>query len=495
MSARRLAEQIAGASPSSTPAPSSATAPGSPRELEGGAELCAVVKADGYGHGAAECAAAALAGGASRLAVATAAEAAALRADPARRPAADHGRAQRGRARPGARRRLRRRRLGRRASSTPSAARGEALGLRPGVHVKYDTGMGRLGERDPRVVAELLAAAAADARVELAGLWTHFATADEPGSAFFDEQLRRFTELAEAARGRPPRMLVHAANSAATLRDPAAHFDMVRCGIAIYGLDPFQERPVRARPRAGARAALLRRRREALRARRQRRLRPDLAGAAARAGSGRCRSATATASGGRSPTTARSLVGGRRYPIVGTVSMDNITIDLGRADRRRARRRRRPDRGPGRRADPLRGGGAAPRDDQLRGHRPASRRGCRGSTSARERRDRRSPRRVARRGRGGRGARRRATASGSSAARCATPLLGREVVDVDLAVADGEGDVARAVAREAGGHAFELSAEFGTWRAVAPGRGLARRRQPPPRRDDRGRTSRGATSP
>src|SRR5439155_9622308 len=103
--------------------------------------------------------------------------------------------------------------------------------------------MGRLGERDPDAVLALLDEVAGDDRIELAGLWTHFATADEPDSAFFHQQLERFGAIVERARADHPGLLVHAANSAATLRAPASHFDMVRCGIAIYGLDPFGADP------------------------------------------------------------------------------------------------------------------------------------------------------------------------------------------------------------------------------------------------------------
>ena len=209
-------------------------------KLNDGTELCAVVKADAYGHGAVPCARAALAGGASTLAVAAGAEAAELRAGGVEAPILTMG-ALSGRELD----------LALEAGSeigvwdmgflAAVAARAEALGVRPRVHVKYDTGMGRLGERDPGVVTELLAAAAASDTVELAALWTHFATADEPGSRFFDDQLERFGDLAAAAREEHPGLRLHAANSAATLREPASHFDMVRCGVAVYGLDPFQE--------------------------------------------------------------------------------------------------------------------------------------------------------------------------------------------------------------------------------------------------------------
>ena len=197
------------------------------------------------------------------------------------------------------------------------------------MHVKYDTGMGRLGERDSRAVSELLRLAAAEPRVELAGLWTHFATADEPGSEFFGEQLVRFAEVAEAARLEHPNLVVHAANSAATLRDPASHFDMVRCGVAIYGLDPFQESPF-ARDLEPA----LELRSYVADVKRFER--------GASAGYGQVWRASSETRVGVLPigygdgvrramtNNGDVLVAGGRHPIVGTVSMDNLTIDLGR---------------------------------------------------------------------------------------------------------------------------------------------------------------------
>jgi alanine racemase len=174
----------------------------------------------------------------------------------------------------------------------------------------------------------LSSACAADPHLELAGLWTHFSTADEPGSDYFDEQLARFGPLAELVRAEHPGCVVHAANSAATFRDPGAHFDMARCGIAIYGLDPFHEDPA------------------------QRELEPALSlhsyvadvkrfAKGVSAGYGRRWRAPRDTwvgvlpigygDGVRRGLTNRGqvLVGGRRLPLVGTVSMDNITIDLG----------------------------------------------------------------------------------------------------------------------------------------------------------------------
>jgi len=297
-------------------------------ELTGGAALCAVVKADGYGHGAIEVARAALAGGASWLAVATAPEAAELRSelpearllvlgalseaelDVALDADADVT-------------------VWRPDFAELVRARGQALGRRPRVHVKYDSGMGRLGERDPGAVEALVRELADDDRAELVGLWTHFATADEPGSRFFDAQLARFLELAVPLREAHPGLRLHAANSAATLREPAAHLDMARCGIAVYGLDPFGEDP----GQHGLRPAL--------------ELWTYVADGklfepGASAGYGRKWHATEPTHVGVLPigygdgvrraltNNAEVLVGGRRYPVVGTISMDNLTIDLGR---------------------------------------------------------------------------------------------------------------------------------------------------------------------
>jgi alanine racemase len=208
------------------------------------------------------------------------------------------------------------------------AARAEALGLRPRVHVKYDTGMGRLGERDADAVLALCGAVASDSRLELAGAWTHFATADEDDDAFLCEQLARFDELARMARERWPQITLHAANSAATLRDPAAHYDMVRCGIAVYGLDPYGRDPAAQglEPAMALHSYVADVKRFA---------------AGDSAGYGRKWRAERDTWVGVLPigygdgvrrgltNNAEVLVGGGRRPLVGTVSMDNVTIDLG----------------------------------------------------------------------------------------------------------------------------------------------------------------------
>jgi alanine racemase len=296
------------------------------------AALCAVVKADGYGHGAAAVARAAQAGGATWLAVATALEARALREAGIAGPllvlgalcpdeleialAADADVV-----------------AWREAFVARLAARAEAY-ARPGgigVHAKLDSGMGRLGTRDPAEADRVADAVAATPGLRLAGATTHFATADEPDTRFFAEQLAAFDPWARGVAARHPGTLVHAANSAATLRAPAARFDLVRCGVAIYGLDPFQSDPADH----GLEPALELRSYVA----EVKRCAPGQS-----AGYGRTFVATEETWLGTLPigyadgvrrglgNNADVLVDGRRVPLVGTVSMDNITVDLGPSD-------------------------------------------------------------------------------------------------------------------------------------------------------------------
>src|SRR3954449_4887905 len=208
------------------------------------ARLCAVVKADGYGHGAVPAARAAQAGGAAWLAVATAGEAAALRAAGIDGPLLVMG-ALSDEELPVA--------IG---AGADVVAWREAfvakLGPEARVHVKLDTGMGRLGTRDPDEASRVAAAAgdrlprpmtrfapaAEGGRTVLGGApapMTPSATADEDDPTFLDAQLAAFA----AWIARHPGVPVHAANSAAALRRPDARFDLVRCGIPIYSLEPL----------------------------------------------------------------------------------------------------------------------------------------------------------------------------------------------------------------------------------------------------------------
>jgi alanine racemase len=289
----------------------------------GSAQVMAVVKADAYGHGAVACGTVALDAGASSLAVHTVAEAEQLRDSGVAAPILVMGP-------------LRGGEWSRAAAAsaevvtwTPEAVGAAAASGVPGVHLELDSGMGRLGAR-PEEIADL-AAAAATSGVVVAGIMTHFATADDldgDEAGFFREQLVRFRASASGLRDRFPAALIHAANSAATFRDPDAAFDLVRCGIAIYGCSPFHGdpgalglRPVMSVVSSLAMVKTIHSRDSVgygrtWRAQRGTRLGLVPLGYA---------DGYARALGNN----AEVLVDGRRVPVVGAVSMDQLTVDLG----------------------------------------------------------------------------------------------------------------------------------------------------------------------
>ena len=314
------------------------------------AALCVVVKADAYGHGALPVARAALEGGAGWLAVALVEEGMALRAGGIEAPVLV-------------------------LSEPPPEAMGEVVahrltptvysraGVRAlsdaadaarrvvGAHVKVDTGMHRVGA-DPADVAEVVGAVVAGSHLRFDGLWTHLAVADgdaaEDGT-FTALQLRRFAEVRAALAGAGLEApLVHAANSAGTIAYPEARLDMVRCGIAAYGIlpapamGPVLAAAARAAPGPGAAPA-------------------DAAGLLRPVLSLRARvSLVRTLDEGERPSYGRRyplpesstvatvpigyadgvprrffegggtvLVGGRHRPLAGTVTMDQIMLDCG----------------------------------------------------------------------------------------------------------------------------------------------------------------------
>jgi alanine racemase len=293
--------------------------------LTGGAELCAVVKADAYGHGAPYAARAALAGGATRVAVATADEALSLREAGIAEPILVMGAVSDQELPVAVQARAELAVWSERFVEQLIAAR---AGVPVRIHVKLDTGMGRLGTREHSealAVAERVANSAPE--LELAGAMTHFATSDDDRE-FVARQLEQFRPFAEAVHQIAPGALVHAANSAATISVPESHLDMVRCGIAIYGCDPMNAdatshglepalelisylaavKPAREGDSVGY-------------GRRYRASRDTWIGTIPIGyGDGVRRLLT---------NNCDVLVGGRRYPLVGTVSMDNVTIDLG----------------------------------------------------------------------------------------------------------------------------------------------------------------------
>ena len=296
--------------------------------LAKGGSLMAVVKADGYGHGAAAVAGACLEAGASALGVATAGESRQLRAAGVEGPMLVMGPL-----------------TGEEAAAAVEDGAGVVLWSLPflrqlidigrrreqpiPVHVKIDTGMRRLG-LFPRALPQMLDAVENTPEVELAGVMTHFANADEDDEDFFRFQLRSFEEATQVVLRTGTKTIFHCANSAAAMRYPESHFNMVRCGIAIYGLSPFQGDAVAE----GLRPAL--------------RLTSYIAGVKHLAegdavGYGRTWQAPRDTDialvpigygdgiSRRLSNRGEALVGGSRYPIVGRVSMDLLTIDLGPA--------------------------------------------------------------------------------------------------------------------------------------------------------------------
>lgn len=210
------------------------------RSFAGEAQVMAVVKADAYGHGLLPVARAAQRAGATWLGVAQLAEALALRAGGIdgrviswlHAPGSDFGAAI----------------LADIDLGVPSVGElsevveaASAVGRPARVHLKADTGLGRNGAygADWDALCAAAASAAAVGSVNIVGVFTHFASADVPDDPSVDAQLRRFAEvIADCERAGFPLEVRHAANSAATLLLPQAHFDLVRTGIAMYGMSP-----------------------------------------------------------------------------------------------------------------------------------------------------------------------------------------------------------------------------------------------------------------
>lgn len=203
--------------------------------------IMAVIKADGYGHGAYEVSRVALQEGASMLGVASLEEGLELRqkginspililgyTDPCQNhlllekdltPAISHWEA---------------------ALSLSQQAL--AAGKKVPVHVKLDTGMSRFGLREPAGIISLLEKLSVLPGIYVEGLFTHFATADEMEKGFMAEQLQRFNAVIREGEKKGIRIpLKHAANSAAAIAFPQSHLDMVRIGIGMYGYYPSDE--------------------------------------------------------------------------------------------------------------------------------------------------------------------------------------------------------------------------------------------------------------
>ena len=209
-----------------------------------GVPLMAVVKANGYGHGAREVARAALRAGASWLAVSCAEEGLALRKHGLRAPILVLGLVTAQEADEAIASGLSLTVYSAEAAQLYSD-RATALARSVNVHLKVDTGMGRLGVLPGGETLEFARQITALPSIHLEGLFTHLACADESDPAPTLEQLAKFNTSLEAltAAGLRPAW-VHAANSAATLAYPQSRFDIVRTGIAMYGAHPSPQVPL-----------------------------------------------------------------------------------------------------------------------------------------------------------------------------------------------------------------------------------------------------------
>jgi len=211
------------------------------REYAGSARLMAVVKADGYGHGAVRVARTALAAGADELGVTTVTEALQIRAAGIdapllawlHAPGADYAAA-----------------LNADVEVAISSldqlgellAAARSTGRQAITAIKVDTGLNRNGvpAEYTRDLFEALAKAQAEESIRVRGIMSHFAYADQPGNPTIDMQIGRFDDALEVARSIGLRYeLAHLSNSAATLTRPDARYDMVRPGIAVYGVNPM----------------------------------------------------------------------------------------------------------------------------------------------------------------------------------------------------------------------------------------------------------------
>ncbi|WP_370247409.1 alanine racemase [Nocardioides sp.] len=295
-----------------------------------GRPVMAVVKADGYGHGMLPVARAARAAGAAWLGVATTDEARALRA------AGDTGPLLCWLLTPGEDLSDLVRdgvdvTAGTRASLTALTAAAQRAGRAARVQLKIDTGLrrnGALPQDWPALVAATAAAVAAGT-VELTGVWSHLACADEPAHPANAAQRAAFADaLAVVAEHGLDPGLRHLANSAASVLDPASHHDLVRCGIAVYGLDPAPEVPhgLPLRPALTLRAPLVL-------------VKPRAAGESVSYGHTWTAPAGTTVGlvpvgyGEGVPRAASGVVevqvAGRRRALRGRVCMDQVVVDLG----------------------------------------------------------------------------------------------------------------------------------------------------------------------
>jgi alanine racemase len=292
-----------------------------------GPAIMAVVKANAYGHGMAEMAAESVAGGADSLAVARIEEALELRAAGIGHPILVFE-ITRVSSLPAA--------FGERVTLTVSSVAGAAAisdaaakaGTTVPVHVKVDTGMTRLGLVGRETVAEVLEVLRLP-RLRVEGIYSHFATSESEDTAFAREQLGRFLEITDGLRRAGAEIPVrHMANSAAVITLPASHLDLVRPGIMLYGYTPRRgmDEKYPVRPVLSLVSSIMYLRKvpagtSVSYGRRYTTSHPTMIGTVP----------IGYADGYPRILTGRAwaLVRGVRYPVVGTICMDQVMLDLG----------------------------------------------------------------------------------------------------------------------------------------------------------------------
>lgn len=210
---------------------------------------------------------------------------------------------------------------------------GEAVGRSPRVHLEVDTGMSRGGAlKEWNALITETAKLARNGKLEVIGIWSHFARADEPSHSFNDQQRENFQARVKEARevGIVPKLL-HLSNSAATLSNTSAHLDLVRLGIAMYGLSPDVEN-------MGASDSL--NLKPAMKLRAQLHLVKDVPAGSQVGYGGTAITSSDTKLGvvamgyadgvpRSADSTAGVLVGNRKAPIIGRVSMDQFVVEIG----------------------------------------------------------------------------------------------------------------------------------------------------------------------
>ncbi|MEH7546042.1 MULTISPECIES: alanine racemase [Bacillaceae] len=204
------------------------------KHLPGQVEIIAVVKANAYGHGDVQVAKTALSAGASFLAVALMDEAVALRHKGISAPILVLGATRPENVQVAAKYQI---------SLTvfqkewlQEAQKHLSVGDKVSLHIKVDTGMGRIGVRSREELSTVEQLILGDKRFQFEGIFTHFATADDLDNRYFQQQLALFEDLLKVLTKRPK--YIHSSNSAAAIRFPNAYFNAVRLGIAMYGLTP-----------------------------------------------------------------------------------------------------------------------------------------------------------------------------------------------------------------------------------------------------------------